>query len=81
MCVTDHYDITLAVKVALNPNATNQPILKDVILSKEIGWFVGSMVFNALFNIISVLFIISSAPIHVFLKFFLTLYPTTTFWT
>ena len=26
MCVTDHHDITLAVKVALNSNTTNQPI-------------------------------------------------------
>ena len=25
MCVTDHYDMTIAVKVALNPNTTNQP--------------------------------------------------------
>ena len=24
MCVTDRYDMTLAVKVALNPNTTNQ---------------------------------------------------------
>ena len=26
MCVTDRYDINLAVKVALYPNTTNQPI-------------------------------------------------------
>ena len=26
MCVTDRHDMTLAVKVALNPNTTNQPI-------------------------------------------------------
>ena len=26
MCVTDHHDVTLAVKVALNPNTTNQRI-------------------------------------------------------
>ena len=26
ICVTDRYDMTLAVKVALNPNTTNQPI-------------------------------------------------------
>ena len=26
MCVTDCHDMTLAVKVALNPNTTNQPI-------------------------------------------------------
>ena len=25
MCVTDRHDMTLAVKVALNPNITNQP--------------------------------------------------------
>ena len=25
MCVTDRHDITVAVKVALNPNTTNQP--------------------------------------------------------
>ena len=25
MCVTDSHDMTLAVKVALNPNTTNQP--------------------------------------------------------
>ena len=24
-CVTDHHDMTLVVKVALNPNTTNQP--------------------------------------------------------
>ena len=24
MCITDHHDMTLAVKVALNPNTTNQ---------------------------------------------------------
>ena len=27
MCVTDRHDMTLAVKVALNPNTTNQPNL------------------------------------------------------
>ena len=26
ICVTDHHDMTLAVKVALNPNTTNQII-------------------------------------------------------
>ena len=26
MCITDRNDMTLAVKVALNPNTTNQPI-------------------------------------------------------
>ena len=25
MCVTDRHDMTIAVKVALNPNTTNQP--------------------------------------------------------
>ena len=25
MCITDRHDMTLAVKVALNPNTTNQP--------------------------------------------------------
>ena len=25
MCITDHHDMTLAVKVALNPNTINQP--------------------------------------------------------
>ena len=28
MCVTDRHDMTLAVKVALNPDTTNQPIQK-----------------------------------------------------
>ena len=28
MCVTDRHDMTLAVKVALNPNTTNQPEFK-----------------------------------------------------
>ena len=27
MCVTDRHDMTLGVKVALNPNTTNQPTL------------------------------------------------------
>ena len=26
MCVTDRHDMTLAVKMVLNPNTTNQPI-------------------------------------------------------
>ena len=26
MCVTDRHDMTIAVRVALNPNTTNQPI-------------------------------------------------------
>ena len=25
MCITESHDMTLAVKVALNPNTTNQP--------------------------------------------------------
>ena len=29
MCVTDRHDMTLAVKVALNPNTTNQPTSKN----------------------------------------------------
>ena len=29
MCVTDRHDMTLAVKVALNPNTTNQLSQKD----------------------------------------------------
>ena len=29
MCVTNRHDMTLAVKVALNPNKTNQPTLDD----------------------------------------------------
>ena len=34
MCVTDRHDMTLAVKVALNPNTTNQMIhdTKQVII-------------------------------------------------
>ena len=31
MCVTDRHDMTLAVKVALNPNTTNQP--RETILT------------------------------------------------
>ena len=27
MCATDRHDTTLALKVALNPNTTNQPIV------------------------------------------------------
>ena len=34
MCVTDHHDMTLAVKVALNTNTTNQPTL--VVLFNKI---------------------------------------------
>ena len=30
MCVTDRHDMTFAVKVALNPNTTNQPIQLSV---------------------------------------------------
>ena len=33
MCVTDRHDITLPVKVALYPNATNQAILLYVFLA------------------------------------------------
>ena len=29
MCGTDRHDMTLVVKVALNPNTTNQPILQN----------------------------------------------------
>ena len=32
-CVTDRHDMTLAVKVALNPNTTNQLLLSAFILS------------------------------------------------
>ena len=31
-CVTDRHDMTLAVKVALNPNTTNQPLYSCVII-------------------------------------------------
>ena len=31
MCITDHHDITLAVKVVINPNATNQPIVYSAL--------------------------------------------------
>ena len=36
MCITDRHDMTLAVKVALNPNTTNQHInfLLDTIYTK-----------------------------------------------
>ena len=30
MCVTDRHDMTVAVKVALSPNTTNQPYLPTV---------------------------------------------------
>ena len=33
MCVTDRYDMTLAVNVALNPNTTNQAIFESAFLS------------------------------------------------
>ena len=52
MCVTDRHDMTLAVKVALNPNSTNQPtiILKAVAHDKinvtEISKFVLKRVEN-----------------------------------
>ena len=35
MCVTDHHDMTLAVKVALNPNTTNQLIFLLKMFSLE----------------------------------------------
>ena len=44
MCVTDRHDMTLAVKVALNPNTTNQQLAQmgyvdeeEVILNLENG--------------------------------------------
>ena len=33
-CVTDHHDMTLVVKVALNPNTNNQPNNKILDMSK-----------------------------------------------
>ena len=33
MCVTDHHDMTLVVKVALNLKTTNQPIFSNILLS------------------------------------------------
>ena len=33
MCATDHHDMTLAVKVALNPNTTNQPISSIIFVN------------------------------------------------
>ena len=49
MYVTNHHDMTLAVKVALNLNTTNQiHYKKNLVL---IDW----MVFYATFNIISVI--------------------------
>ena len=41
MCVTDRHDMTLAVKVALNPNTTNQPsnsAAKEYIMSNIDKW-------------------------------------------
>ena len=35
MCVTDRHDMTLAVKVALNPNATNQ-LMSEVEVASSI---------------------------------------------
>ena len=32
ICVTDRHDMTLAVKVALNPNTTNQPFPKQTLV-------------------------------------------------
>ena len=37
MCVTDSHDMTLAVKVALNPNTTNQPASKLGTFPRELG--------------------------------------------
>ena len=34
ICVTDRHDMTLAVKVALNPNTTNQPTNKVFTLKR-----------------------------------------------
>ena len=33
MCVTDRHDMTLSVKVALNPKTTNEPMANDSISS------------------------------------------------
>ena len=39
MCVTDHHDMTLAIKVALNPNTTNhQTILVCTVVGKKNIW-------------------------------------------
>ena len=31
MCATDRHDVTLGVKVALNPNTTNQPVIPSFV--------------------------------------------------
>ena len=36
ICVTDRHDMTLAVKVPLNPNTTNQLITKDIDMYFEL---------------------------------------------
>ena len=41
MIVTDCHDMTLAVKVALNPNTTNQPSLKSYTLPTELRYSKG----------------------------------------
>ena len=44
MCVTDRHDMTLVVKVALNPNTTNQPANHRIYKGRfytylnEYGW-------------------------------------------
>ena len=35
MCVTDHHDMTLTVKVALDPNTINQPTLDYLCTSQS----------------------------------------------
>ena len=38
MCVTNHHDMTLAVKVALNPNTTNQWVINSVPNDRFLDW-------------------------------------------
>ena len=38
MCITDRHDMTLAVKVVLNPNTTNQQTILQKIAMKNI-WY------------------------------------------
>ena len=38
MCVTDRHDITLAVKVALNPNTTNQKFSLSTVCCFDSGY-------------------------------------------
>ena len=50
MCVTDRHDMTLAVKLALNPNTTNQPtelwgsasFISDRILQNTTAFWLGA---------------------------------------